>query len=112
MVREREVIMSLDPHQLQPPVFHVKAGHGAGGGEGGGGGGGGDEKVSKSWYMMVIALLYVGLIISFCLNVTLLLRDPPPSRHVKTYTGHTQGQISQTVNVNVCTEPSVLLRSL
>ena len=101
--------MSLDPHQLQPPVFHVKAGHGA---VGGGGGGGGDEKVSKSWYMMVIALLYVGLIISFCLNVTLLLRDPPPSRHVKTYTGHTQGQISQTVNVNVCTEPSVLLRSL
>ena len=109
MVREREVLMSLDPHQLQPPVFHVKAGHGAGGG---GGDGGGDEKVSKSWYMMVIALLYVGLIISFCLNVTLLLRDPPPSRNVKAYTGHTQGQISQTVNVNVCTEPSVLLRSL
>ena len=33
-----------------------------------------EEKVSRRWYLLVIGLLYIGLIISFCLNVTLLLR--------------------------------------
>ena len=33
-----------------------------------------EETVNRRWYLLVIGLLYVGLIISFCLNVTLLLR--------------------------------------
>lgn len=53
----------------------------------------GDTRFGKRWYMTVIALLYIGrrggslstykriiplsgLIISFCLNITLLLRRP------------------------------------
>ena len=52
---------SLQPH-LHPPA---RAGEG-------------EEKVSKRWYILVIVLLYVGLIISFCLNLALLLRRHPP----------------------------------
>ena len=29
------------------------------------------------WYLLVIVLLYIGLITSFCLNVTLLVRREP-----------------------------------
>ena len=43
-------------------------------GETGGDRGVQEDKVSRKWYLLVIALLYVGLIISFCLNVALLLR--------------------------------------
>jgi len=32
-----------------------------------------EDKVSRRWYLLVIGLLYVGFIISSCLNVTLLL---------------------------------------
>ena len=54
--------MRLDP--LQPPVWRDKER-------------GEEEKVSKRWYLVVIGLLYIGLIISFCLNITLLLRSAP-----------------------------------
>ena len=64
MLTEREVIMRLEPHPLQPPVWREKDP-------------GEEEKVSKRWYLVVIGLLYIGLIISFCLNITLLLRSAP-----------------------------------
>ena len=35
------------------------------------------EKLSRHWYLTVIILLYVGLITSFCLNVSLLLKNNP-----------------------------------
>ena len=31
----------------------------------------------RGWYLLVIVLLYIGLITSFCLNVTLLVRREP-----------------------------------
>ena len=31
----------------------------------------------RRWYLLVIVLLYIGLITSFCLNVTLLVRREP-----------------------------------
>ena len=38
------------------------------------------ERISRRWYLTVIVLLYVGLITSFCLNVTLLMKSyPEPS---------------------------------
>ena len=40
------------------------------------------DKVSRRWYLLVIGLLYIGLIISFCLNVTLLLRRGSVTDHV------------------------------
>ena len=36
----------------------------------------GDMKARK-WYLVVILLLYIGLITSFCLNISLLLRTYP-----------------------------------
>ena len=36
----------------------------------------GDIKARK-WYLVVILLLYIGLITSFCLNISLLLRTYP-----------------------------------
>ena len=36
----------------------------------------GDIKARK-WYLVVILLLYIGLITSFCLNISLLLRTSP-----------------------------------
>ena len=33
-------------------------------------------RVSRKWYLVVIVLLYVGLLASFSLNVTLLMRKP------------------------------------
>ena len=35
-------------------------------------------RVSRKWYLVVIVLLYIGLLASFSLNVTLLMRKPPP----------------------------------
>ena len=35
------------------------------------------EKLSRHWYLTVIILLYVGLITSVCLNVSLLLKNNP-----------------------------------
>ena len=38
------------------------------------------ERIARRWYLTVIVLLYVGLITSFCLNVTLLMKSyPEPS---------------------------------
>ena len=38
------------------------------------------ERIARRWYLTVILLLYVGLITSFCLNVTLLMKNyPEPS---------------------------------
>ena len=38
------------------------------------------ERIARRWYLTVIVLLYVGLITSFCLNVTLLMKsNPEPS---------------------------------
>ena len=38
------------------------------------------ERIARRWYLTVIVLLYLGLITSFCLNVTLLLKsNPEPS---------------------------------
>jgi len=34
------------------------------------------QRVARKWYLVVIVLLYVGLLASFSLNVTLLLRKP------------------------------------
>lgn len=36
------------------------------------------QRVARKWYLVVIVLLYVGLLASFSLNVTLLLRKPLP----------------------------------
>ena len=81
MLSEREVIMRLEADQLQPPACYQKVG------------GGEDEKVSKRWYLVVIGLLYIGLIISFCLNITLLLRSAPgPPDRVEGQPTSTQGQ--------------------
>ena len=44
-----------------------------------------DDKLSKRWYILVIVLLYIGLIISFCLNLALLLRKHPPIHQLNTY---------------------------
>ena len=35
------------------------------------------EMRARRWYLIVIVMLYVGLITSFCLNITLLLRTSP-----------------------------------
>ena len=52
------------------------------------------EKVSRRWYILVIVLLYIGLIISFCLNLTLLLRKHPPLHQLTTYsTANVEGQL-------------------
>ena len=32
--------------------------------------------MSRKWYLVVIVLLYIGLLASFSLNVTLLMRKP------------------------------------
>ena len=41
------------------------------------------ERTARRWYLTVIVLLYVGLITSFCLNVSLLLkRYPEPAASV------------------------------
>lgn len=34
-------------------------------------------RVSRKWYLVVIVLLYIGLLASFSLNVTLLMRKQP-----------------------------------
>ena len=54
----------------------------------------GDEKVSKRWYILVIVLLYIGLIISFCLNLALLLRKHPSIHQLSTFsTANVEGQL-------------------
>ena len=46
-------------------------------------------RVSRKWYLVVIVLLYIGLLASFSLNVTLLMRKPvttitlPPDTQVR-----------------------------
>ena len=35
-----------------------------------------NERTTRRWYLTVIVLLYIGLITSFCLNVSLLLQEP------------------------------------
>ena len=35
------------------------------------------ERLTRRWYLMVIVLLYVGLVTSFCLNISLLLKTYP-----------------------------------
>ena len=35
------------------------------------------ERIARRWYLTVIVLLYVGLVTSFCLNVTLLMKSYP-----------------------------------
>ena len=43
---------------------------------------------------MVIVLLYIGLIISFCLNLALLLRKHPPVHQLTTFsTANVEGQL-------------------
>ena len=36
------------------------------------------QKWTRRWYLLVIVLLYIGLLASFSLNVSLLLRKPSP----------------------------------
>lgn len=36
------------------------------------------QRWTRRWYLLVIVLLYIGLLASFSLNVSLLLRKPPP----------------------------------
>ena len=49
------------------------------------------DKIARKWYLTVIVLLYVGLIASFCLNISLLIKTFPqhspaeinlPSQHL------------------------------
>ena len=41
-----------------------------------------DPVRARKWYLVVIVTLYIGLITSFCLNITLLLRNySPDSNH-------------------------------
>ena len=35
------------------------------------------DKIARKWYLTVIVLLYVGLIASFCLNISLLIKTFP-----------------------------------
>ena len=35
-----------------------------------------NERTTRRWYLTVIVLLYIGLITSFCLNISLLLQEP------------------------------------
>ena len=37
------------------------------------------QKWTRRWYLLVIVLLYIGLLASFSLNVSLLLRKPSSS---------------------------------
>ena len=68
---------SLQPHLHTP----VRAGEG-------------EERVSKRWYILVIVLLYIGLIISFCLNLALLLRKHPPIPQLTAFsTANVEGQL-------------------
>ena len=56
--------------------------------------GAGYEKVSKRWYIVVIVLLYIGLIISFCLNLALLLRKHPSIPQLTAFsTANVEGQL-------------------
>ena len=34
-------------------------------------------RIARRWYLTVIVLLYIGLVTSFCLNVTLLMKSHP-----------------------------------
>ena len=83
---EREVMMSLRPHRAPQP----------------------DDKLSKRWYILVIVLLYIGLIISFCLNLALLMRKHPPVHQLTTFsTANVEGQLltiqwSEALIVNGC----------
>ena len=49
------------------------------------------DKIARKWYLTIIVLLYVGLIASFCLNISLLIKTFPqhspaeinlPSQHL------------------------------
>ena len=60
-------------------------------------------RVSRKWYLVVIVLLYVGLLASFSLNVTLLMRKPVNVRIPemdKDY-GKTGRQLIQTKNLSL-----------
>ena len=35
------------------------------------------DRIARKWYLTVIVLLYVGLIASFCLNISLLIKTFP-----------------------------------
>ena len=40
-------------------------------------------RVSRKWYLVVIVLLYIGLLASFSLNITLLMRKAVPVSQIK-----------------------------
>ena len=40
-------------------------------------------RVSRKWYLVVIVLLYIGLLASFSLNITLLMRKAVPASQIK-----------------------------
>ena len=45
-------------------------------------------KQVRRWYLVVIVMLYVGLVTSFCLNIALLVRTPDTPSHQTLRTGN------------------------
>ena len=59
-------------------------------------------RVSRKWYLVVIVLLYIGLLASFSLNVTLLMRKPViPLSTPETHQGYGHGQSTYIVTNNL-----------
>ena len=59
-------------------------------------------RVSRKWYLVVIVLLYIGLLASFSLNVTLLMRKPvSPLSTPETHQGYGHGQSTYIVTNNL-----------
>ena len=52
------------------------------------------KSVARRWYLVVIVMLYVGLITSFCLNITLLVRTPDTPSHQTFRTGNKPNNFS------------------
>ena len=52
------------------------------------------KSVARRWYLVVIVMLYVGLVTSFCLNITLLVRTPDIPSHQTLRTGNNPNNFS------------------
>lgn len=75
----------------------------------------GDIKARK-WYLVVILLLYIGLITSFCLNISLLLRTYPKQTDSLHQTHKavikSKGNPSLTISNILHTKPCLVILSL
>jgi len=70
-------------------------------------------RVSRKWYLVVIVLLYIGLLASFSLNVTLLMRKPvSPLSTPETHQGYGHGSPSATTPIAGPAPPTPLRTDL